>query len=961
MLDTLDIYYQNVRGLRTKTEDFFSNIVCSSFDVIILTETWLNSSIFDSELFDNRYLVYRRDRETSGFHPKKDGGGVLVAVSTNFASRRLPLYESKCEDLWISIDVKSKDGRLETLLICAAYLPPPIKSHVLDEFLNNSNRVLDISNADNILMAGDFNLGNINWSSSSYSTCNNSLFASQLLDFMSLHSLTQYNYVLNSMDKTLDLILCNKAITKLMRNTTPMSVIDPLHPPLQIFLSLKTSKSLSYNNDARFCFYRADYDIIVSELNKVPWNELLRDSSNVNEMITVFYNILHSIIEKFVPKYKPKKQSYPIWFSFKLKKMLKEKYKLRMKLRKNHYNPLDQISFSLIKKRCFELQSSCYVDYKERIEKLLKSNPKLFWSFYKSKRNNRSNYPEKMTLNELNASNGPDICDLYVKQFSSVYNTESFKDNGINSSMEGDSLITTSNITVTKDDVFRVLKRMDPYKGAGADKIPSVFAVRCATALAYPLSIIFNKSLSSGVFPSTWKKSLIVPIFKSGNHENVCNYRPISILVTFAKVFEKVVYPIINWHFKQIISQHQHGFFKGRSTLTNLVCFLDKISSAVDSHKHVDVIYTDFSKAFDKVPHRILTKKLSQYGIIGPLLEWFSSYLKDRNSVVVVNGYQSQPFKVLSGVPQGSHLGPILFNIFINDIKNCFTNSNFYLFADDLKFFRCIDTNNDVALLQNDLDRLVSWCDTNGMNLNIDKCYSVGFTRKKQVTPSTYKVKDSYLKQTSEIKDLGIYLDNKLRFHCHIDKICKTAFKNLGFILRNSRDFNNPSTVIMLYNTFVRSGLEYCSVVWNPFYKIYIKRLESVQKRFMWHLTYKYGLAKKITKYNDRLTHFNMKSLSERRCILDNMFFYKLINCMVDCPELLSRIIFCVPCRSKRLKTRKIFISHPSKTNLGINSSVNRLINSYNSILSQNSEIDIFNNSLNKFKKNLSTINFISN
>lgn len=150
----LNVYSQNVRGLRTKTTSFYKNVLCSSYDVVFLCETWLNSSIFDGELFDDRYLVYRRDRETSGFHRSKSGGGVLIAVSKHLSSRRMPEMESDCEDLWVELEMRENGKTPHKLLLCGVYLPPPIQKNVLDCYIDNANRILESNR--NVLIMGDF-------------------------------------------------------------------------------------------------------------------------------------------------------------------------------------------------------------------------------------------------------------------------------------------------------------------------------------------------------------------------------------------------------------------------------------------------------------------------------------------------------------------------------------------------------------------------------------------------------------------------------------------------------------------------------------------------------------------------------------------------------------------------------------------------------------------------------------
>lgn len=620
-----------------------------------------------------------------------------------------------------------------------------------------------------------------------------------------------------------------------------------------------------------------------------------------------------------------------------------------MKIRKFNSNPRDVLSFKLLKIRCQELQTAAYNKYMDNLEHTLTGNPKFLWSFVKRKRNGKSTYPAEMVLGDKTVTEGGDICNLFASHFASVYNCANPR--AANDYLNAPNLSNQclGPISFTKDQVHKVLKRLDLYKGAGADGIPSIFVARCADVLACPLSLIFNKSLRTGTFPSLWKVSLVLPLHKAGHKSQIDNYRPISILPTFGKIFESMLRPIFAKQFQQTVSLHQHGFVRARSTATNMVSFMDDLSDSLDRRKSVDVIYTDFSKAFDRVNHYVLLSKLPSIGITGILLNWCKSYLNYRKSMVVVNGYKSDPFDVLSGVPQGSILGPIFFNIFINDIYLRFGNSKCYLFADDLKILRQIDTPNDVLLLQKDLNNLDEWCNENGMSLNTKKCVVVHFNRNKVFFPREYTIRSENLSKVNCIRDLGVTMDTKLRFNAHIDDIVSKAYKTLGFVLRNCKEFKRPQTKILLFNALVRSGLEYCSVVWNPHYDVYVKKLERVQKIFLWHLTFSLNLAKKLHHYEDRLRYFNMNTLKDRRSMLDSVFLYKLTNNIFDCPDLLSRVNLNVPTKLPRKSRYNLFVTKSSKSNLGLFSPLNRMFSQYNS-LSKSTNFDIYADPLSKLK-----------
>ena len=289
--------------------------------------------------------------------------------------------------------------------------------------------------------------------------------------------------------------------------------------------------------------------------------------------------------------------------------------------------------------------------------------------------------------------------------------------------------------------------------------------------------------------PEIWKSALITPIHKKGPRDCVENYRPISKLCLFAKIFEKVVYRQLYASLKSNISERQHGFIKGRSTTTNLIICSDYLTQCMSQRAQVDIIYTDYSKAFDRLDHVVLMRKLLGIGIRGNLYRWFSSYIENRCQTVVLNGFSSKPMCIPSGIPQGSLLGPLLFNIFINDISSCFIHSKILLFADDMKILSQIKTHEDSVHLQDDLDRFNNYCTINHLDLNVSKCYIISFTRKPNPILYDYKLTNTSIARVTSITDLGVTFDTKLLFDAHVNNIVNKASRALGFILRISAEF----------------------------------------------------------------------------------------------------------------------------------------------------------------------------
>lgn len=241
--------------------------------------------------------------------------------------------------------------------------------------------------------------------------------------------------------------------------------------------------------------------------------------------------------------------------------------------------------------------------------------------------------------------------------------------------------------------------------------------------------------------------------------------------------------------FKNIITSKQHGFIRSRSITTNLLLYEQTISRALEEGCVVDSIYTDFSKAFDRVDINLLILKLENYGITGAFLNWLSSYLNGRRQIVKVKSFCSDNINVQSGVPQGGHLAPLLFNIFINDVTQCFLHCDILLYADDLKIFKTVVTKQDVKFIQEDLQRFEIWCTQNFMNLNLQKCKYVQFSKKMCPNLNNYYLFNTMVENVGIVRDLGIIFDSKLTFIPHIDYCCNKAFKMLGFMKRHTKEF----------------------------------------------------------------------------------------------------------------------------------------------------------------------------
>ena len=464
--------------------------------------------------------------------------------------------------------------------------------------------------------------------------------------------------------------------------------------------------------------------------------------------------------------------------------------------------------------------------------------------------------------------------------------------------LEVEDLIIMDNLELTDDIIKKHLLKLNSNKSPGPDGINGRVLKELANEISPVLKILYSRSIEEGSLPYQWREAHVIALFKKGCKKSPNNYRPVSLTAICCKLLEKIIRDNVveNLEKQGLIHKDQHGFCGGRSCCTQLLEVMEMWTRWFEQGLPWDAIYTDFSKAFDSVPHERLLKKVEAYGIRGNLLNWIRSFLSSRKQRVVLGGKLSNWQDVTSGIPQGSVLGPILFTIFINDMPDV-VNSSMKLFADDAKIFKAIESFQDISTIQGDIDKLLGWSHTWQLPLNLDKCKGIHYGKKNP--GHKYTIGHKNLMIDTEEKDVGVIFDCTLEFHTHIKKMISKANQRVGLIKRSFSRLNKNSFKI-LYKSLVRPILEYCSVIWSPIYKREAIEIEKVQRRAT-----KLVPSLRELPYSDRLRSLNLTTLIYRRERTDMLQVFRIYHQIDRIPFDQFFTINTYPSRGHRLKLVK--------------------------------------------------------
>ena len=819
----------NIAHLYSKTKqkvNFISDLCNLNTLFLCFCETWLKDDILDSETQIPGFSLIRCDRKV------RAGGGVCVYLRHSVGFDTCLNYSnSVCEVLVLRLHQPSP-------ILVLLYRPPSCSAvdfkdaiYQLEQFFSKEPSPLP-----NIILLGDFNFPDIDWSCPdiSYEA------AAPLLSLSNSLLLNQQVDKPTRLSNTLDLIFCPDELIKSIsvadtylsdHRILTTSTLIPLAP---------TKTNLCSNPPAsafeKLDFNKSDWPNLCLSLKSIDFSVFESDQP-IDVCIDDLFNNIANVCSNHVPLKRPKKST--------INKFHRERKTLmrRTKLHKKS-TPCPKVTQELI-----DIESAICSSHRD--EKLseesravakIKVDPKYFFRFAKKSSICKTDIgPLRNIQTNCLTDDKHEMCKLLLDHFDSVFTTPDptkivLDPNSFFTNPPVSDTSCLTDINFSESVIIDAIRELSPNSAAGPDGIPSSLLINCASEIAPLLRKLFTASFLKGYIPPSFKRAAIVPIFKSGDKCLPGNYRPISLTSVICKVYERIIRKQVFSFLcdKNCLNDTQHGFRSGRSCLSALLDVYDDVMHMLNGDSIVDMVYLDFAKAFDKVDHGILLHKVKDLGITGKLGQWFYHFLTNRKHFVRLPGGLSEDHPVISGVPQGTVLGPLLFIIMIADINRDVDSSKLISFADDTRVYRQIA---DITFL---------------------------LAHPKPQTKVTYTLILLWTLSRNLLMSLTLVL------------LClNTAHLILTFLaypenaitwLAGSFVSRDRLTMLTLFKSLVISRLDYASQLWSPHKISQITQIEKVQRSFTKHIT---GLCD--LSYHERLQTLKLYSLQRRReryCII---------------------------------------------------------------------------------------------
>ena len=845
-------YSHNIRSINGHWEDVLDIINSAKplkFAVLAFQEIWSVSKNYEISGY-GKFEFNTRDK--NGPPNPNCGGGVGLFIDEKYKDYEILKEESVFlphvyESIWVKI--KLKNGRHK--IIGNVYRPNTAPLASLPQAIEIHNQIIDqlqtnkLHSKCEIQIIGDFNVNLLNFET--HGQTND--FITSLISKSFKPLITLPTRIKHQSATLIDHIwtnkVCNNYHTGIIINSLsdhfPVFYIEDLKQPKHQ-LPDKITRNINSNTIPSFC----------KLLKSTNWGSVINECSP-KLAFDNFFELINSARDVAFPEIKVKQKvqnfTHCPWMSKGLIVSQKRKEKLFAKKVKNPTNSNKQTfkTYNTMYNKLRRAAKKMY--YNKQFDKFAK-NCKQTWSVIREIIGSKK---EKNQIPTFFKENGQIITD-YIEiangfnNFFSQVGPKLASEIGI-SDISFENFLSDENPVnfefsrISEIDILKISRQLKPKLSSGIDFISNKLLIQIAPIIIVPLHYLINMSLESGYIPGELKVAKIVPVFKDGDCHNYTNYRPISLISSFAKLIEKIVarqlIGFLNAH--NIIYQHQYGFRSKHNTSQPVLHFADKIYNALNQNPPAKTIsiFIDLKKAFDTVDHQILLKKMEHYGVRGTSLIWFKNYLSEREQFVSINGVDSLMQQIKCGVPQGSVLGPLLFLLYINDLPNA-TEFLTLLFADDTTFqFSGANLDTLFEKCNVELEKASIWFNANKLTLNVKKTKYMMFSEKNanyDLQGMNLKLDDKFVDRVGTnckekyFKFVGHVLDDKLTWVGHVEHVSK-KLAGANFAINSSKHFLPLNIRKMLYYTLFDCHINFGSLLWGCASHKLLQKIENLQKR----------------------------------------------------------------------------------------------------------------------------------
>jgi hypothetical protein len=816
--NTTNILTWNSRGIRNKIDELRLLIGELNIDIAIITETFLTPQI---KISIPGFTSYRTDR------PLRSGGGVAIFIRNTIKHIHIPNpITTNLETVIIQLTINQIPH-----IIAAAYNSPS------DDLLSTDlDAVFGLGNA--VIIAGDFNAKHPLWNCARVDRQGASLISyAQNTDIHILYPDSDTHYPTNGRSpSTLDIILAQNAPTT--SNPKTLQALSSDHLP--VYFTLGWSHEVLRSQ--RLDYAGADWDGFKSHIDKhiSLTSPLPKTPTDINATITFLTDIINDAKRTFIPT--KTFQQYTLQIPESTKKLITRRNQLRKIWQRTRESTLKTLINRLtyhIRKQIKNVKDEAWT---KKIEKLTPNDNSL-WKFSKYIRNERSSIPVLDDGNSKAITNSEKAGMLAATFQKSHTISQHFHHNPtsklVTSSLESFSKLNHADLSKIKlihpCEVKSIIRNLKNSKSPGLDSIENIVIKHLPFKCIIFLVKIFNSCLLTSTFPDSWKVAKIIPIKKPGKpNQFPLSYRPISLLSSISKIFEKLILDRLSSHISSSIKAEQFGFRPMHSTVHQLTRLTEHVSMNFNMKRSTGMVLLDIEKAFDTVWHDGLIHKLISINVPPLLISLIKDYLTNRSFVVSVNDTISSPRNIPAGVPQGSLLGPFLFNVFINDIPNP-AGCEIALYADDTAVFTSSRSPNLIRKnLQNALTTLATFFRKWKIKINDAKTEAIIFSVRRQPRPPPLtSTTGSPILWSNQVKYLGLILDTKLKWKSHTEHARNKGMAAMSALypLFNRRSPLSTRTRLLLYNTLIRPTISYASPTFSNAAHTHIKRLQVVQNK----------------------------------------------------------------------------------------------------------------------------------